>query len=74
MEQALIVRGRYVAHTFIPDEPMPDAESSAELLIIPALPKTSRSLADAFGGAPKLRSGESILAETKALRDKWGDR
>jgi hypothetical protein len=73
MEQTLIVRGRYVDRTFIPDGPLPDAEGTAELLITP-IPRTHGSVADAFGMAPVLRSGDEILAQVRAERDEWGDR
>jgi len=35
MSQELIVHGRYVDHTFIPNGPLPDAEGKAELIITP---------------------------------------
>jgi hypothetical protein len=73
MEQTLIVRGRYADRTFIPDGPLPDAEGTAELLITP-LPRMHGSVADAFGMAPVLRSGDEILAQVRAERDDWGDR
>ncbi len=74
MEQTLIVRGRYAGHTFIPDGPLPDAEGPAELVITPAPPRSRGSVADAFGKAPVLRSGDDILAQARAERDEWGDR
>ncbi len=74
MSQSLIVRGRYAGRTFIPDGPLPDAEGSAELVITPAPPGTGGSVADAFGAAPVLRSGDDILAQVRADRDEWGDR
>lgn len=74
MEQALIVRGRYVDRTFIPDGPLPEGEGTAELIITPTLPQGRGSVADAFGRAPVLRSGDDILAQVKAERDEWGNR
>jgi hypothetical protein len=74
MDQTLIVRGRYVSRTFIPDDPLPDAEGAAELVITPARPPSGGSVADAFGTAPVLRSGDDILAQVRADRDEWGDR
>ena len=74
MEQTLIVRGRYVGRTFIPDDPLPDAEGVAELIITPTPPQARGSVADAFGAAPVLRSGDDILAQVRAERDEWGDR
>ena len=74
MDQTLIVRGRYAGRTFIPDGPLPDAEGPAELVITLAQPRALGSVADAFGTAPVLRSGEDILAQVRAERDEWGDR
>ena len=74
MEQTLVVRGRYVGRTFIPDGPLPDAEGPAELVITPAKPQGRGSVADAFGTAPVLRTGDDILAQVRAERDEWGDR
>jgi len=73
MEQPLIVRGRYVGRTFIPDDPLPDEEGTAELIIIPTRTLARGSVADAFGKAPVLRSGDDILAQVRADRDEWGD-
>jgi hypothetical protein len=74
MAQTLTVRGRYVGRTFIPDGPLPDAEGTAELVITPTPPQRRGSVADAFGRAPVLRSGDDILAQVRADRDEWGDR
>lgn len=74
MDQTLIVRGRYAGRVFIPDGPMPDAEGAAELVITPTVTSTGGSVADAFGKAPVLRSGDDILAQVRAERDEWGDR
>ena len=74
MSQTLIIRGRYTDRTFIPDGPLPDAEGTAELVITPVAPRSGGSVADAFGAAPVLRSGDDILAQVRADRDEWGDR
>ncbi|MBW3539063.1 MAG: hypothetical protein KY476_02220 [Planctomycetes bacterium] len=74
MNRTLVVRGRYVGRTFIPDGPLPDAEGAAELVITPTSPQGRGSVADAFGTAPVLRSGEDILAQVRAERDEWGER
>jgi hypothetical protein len=74
MDQTLIVRGRYVGRTFVPDGPLPDAEGTAELVITPNPHRARGSVADAFGAAPVLRSGDAILDQTRAERDEWGDR
>jgi hypothetical protein len=74
MSQTLIIRGRYTGRTFIPDGPLPDTEGAAELIITPVAPRSVGSVADAFGAAPILRSGDDILAEVRADRDAWGER
>ena len=74
MEPTLTVRGRYTGRTFIPDGPLPDAEGPAELVITPATPRVQGSVADAFGTAATLRSGDDILAQMRADRDEWGGR
>jgi hypothetical protein len=74
MSQAVIVHGRYAGRAFIPDGPLPDTEGEAELVIIPTVPKSDRSIADAFGTGSALRSGDEILAQVRADRDEWGDR
>jgi len=74
MDQTLIVRGRYADRAFIPDDPLPDAEGAAELVITPTPPHARGSVADAFGTAPVLRSGGDILTQVRADRDEWGDR
>lgn len=74
MEQALIVRGRYSARTFIPDGPLPDEEGTAELIITPTPPRVGGSIADAFRRASVLRSTDDILAQVRSDRDEWGDR
>lgn len=74
MEQPLIVRGRYVGRTFIPDDPLPDEEGMAELIITPTRTPARGSVADAFGKAAVLRSGDDILSQVRADRDEWSDR
>ena len=74
MDKRLIVRGLYAGRRFIPDSPLPDAEGVAELVITPTPAQRRGSVADAFGAAPVLRSGDDILAQVRAERDEWGDR
>jgi hypothetical protein len=74
MDQTLIIRGRYAGRTFIPADPLPDTEGTAELIILPTSAHARGSIADAFGNAPVLRSGAEILAQVQAERNEWGDR
>ena len=74
MDNTLIVLGRYSGQTFIPDSPLPQAEGTAQLIITPTTSHKIGSVADAFGAATVLRTGDDILAQMRAERDEWGDR
>jgi hypothetical protein len=74
MDNTLVVRGRYAGRRFIPEGPLPEVEGAAELVITPTQPQAHGSIADAFGTAPVLRSGDDILAQVRAEREEWGDR
>jgi hypothetical protein len=74
MDNTLIVLGRYSGQKFIPDSPLPHAEGAAQLIITPTTSPKSGSVADAFGTAAVLRTGDDILAQVRAERDEWGDR
>jgi hypothetical protein len=90
MSQPLIVHGRYIGRTFIPDGPLPEAEGVAELVITPAVLKSEtatetasdmatdkssdKSIVESFGTASVLRTAEEILAQVRSDRDAWGDR
>ena len=74
MQQALVIRGRYQGQAFVPNEPMPQVEGSAELIVFPANPTKSKSIFDLFGKAPHLRSAEDIDAQIREERESWGER
>ena len=74
MNQTLVVPGRYVGRVFIPDGPLPDAEGPAQLVITTTSAQSGGSIAEAFGTAPLLRTGDEILSQTRTERDEWGDR
>lgn len=74
MNQTLIVPGRYAGRMFIPDGPLPDVDGAAQLVITPTPTQAPVSVADAFGAASVLRTGEDILAQLSAEHDDWGDR
>jgi hypothetical protein len=74
MERHLVIRGRYSDRTFTPDDPLPEAEGLAELIISPTSSDANRSVAEGFGNASGLRSGEELLERCRADRDEWGDR
>jgi hypothetical protein len=54
MQQKIIIRSRYASGIFHPDEPLPDGEGSAELIIKPWPAGSGRSIAEAFGKASVL--------------------
>jgi hypothetical protein len=76
MAEALVLRGRFVGQTFIPDEPLPLAEGDAQRIVFPgtrgATPPAG-SLFDLFGKAPRLRTAEDIAPEVREERDAWGE-
>jgi hypothetical protein len=74
MPETLIVRGRYVDHTFIPEGQLPDAEGAAELIITPHTPSSPPcSVFDLFGKAARLRTAADIAAQIQVERNEWGE-
>jgi hypothetical protein len=73
MSRTLVIRGRYINQTFIPDGQLPDAEGPAELIIIPNDGTQTVSMFDLFGKAPRLRTKEDIAAQIQQERDEWGE-
>jgi hypothetical protein len=78
MDAAIVIHGTMFARQFISNEPMPDVEGPAELIIYPkdaSQEETGRvSIFDLFGKAEHLRSGEDIDAQIREEREAWGDR
>lgn len=54
-----------------PDGPSPDDEGAAQMPLTPLVPNAGGSIADAFGSALTLRSGEDILAQVNNDREEW---
>ena len=77
MNTAIVIHGTISEKQFISDEPMPDVEGPAELIVYPKnatqLPE-GKSMFEFFGKAPQLRSAEDIDAQVREERDAWGDR
>ena len=69
MGTALIIHGKITEKRFVSDEPMPDVEGPAELIVYPkgAAPQVpkGRSMFEFFGKAPQLRSAEDIDAQVR---------
>ena len=78
MDTALIIHGKIAKKQFVSDEPMPDVEGPAELIVYskdtPRQEKTGISVFDLFGKAEHLRSAEDIDAQIREEREAWGDR
>ncbi len=76
MNTALVIRGRVHGGTFVSDEPVPNLEAPADLIVYaePELrPRegTGRSIFDLFGKAKHLRSAEDIDSQVRDERS-WG--
>jgi hypothetical protein len=78
MDATIIIHGKIAEKQFISDEPMPDVEGPAELIVhpkdTPQEEKTRTSIFDLFGKAEHLRSAEDIDAQIREERESWGDR
>ncbi|MEN6449238.1 MAG: hypothetical protein ABFC96_01995 [Thermoguttaceae bacterium] len=78
MDTALIIQGRIQAKQFVSDEPIPDVDGPAELIVYPTKdikqPIAAVSIFDLFGKAEQLRSGEEIDAQVREEREAWGNR
>ena len=70
MTPALVIRGRYAGQHFVPDEPMPAVEGTAELIVYPtsSTPGSRASIFDLFGKARQLRTAEEIDAQIREER------
>jgi hypothetical protein len=75
MDAAIVIHGKIAERQFISDEPMPDVEGPAELIVHPTTgtqePPRPRSMFEFFGKAPQLRSAEDIDAQIREERDAW---
>ncbi len=72
MDSPVVIRGTYHNKTFVPADPLPEAEGPAELIVHAQPPKDDRpSIFDVFGKAKQLRTAEEIDTQLKAERDLW---
>jgi hypothetical protein len=77
MTEAIVVRGHYNGHVFVPAEPLPETEGPAELIVFPQAQGAARpggSIFDVFGKPERLRSAEDIDAQIREEREAWDDR
>ena len=78
MNNVLVIPGRVHRGTFVSDEPVPDMEARAELIVYPEVEsqtqaeKTEVSIFDLFGKAGRLRSADEIDAQVRDERS-WGE-
>ncbi len=76
MRGPLVIHGKIVNKSFISDDPMPDVEAPAELIVYaPAGNETRRrnSMFDVFGKARRLRSAEELDAQLREERNAWNE-
>jgi len=74
MDSPMIIRGTFFNRTFVPAEPLPEAEGPAELIVHVQLPDDVRpSIYDAFGKAKQPRTAEDLDAQLEEERAAWGD-
>lgn len=75
MQKPLVIRGRFSERSFRADDPMPDVEGPAELIVFPHDRPEQRqaggSVLDLFGRARHLRSADDIDAQVRHEREAW---
>lgn len=69
MNQPLVIRGRYSKQVFIPSDPMPLADGTAELIIVPDRKASRISIFDLAGKAQQLRIADAIAEQVQEERD-----
>lgn len=72
----LVVRGTFTNKAFVPEEPLPDVEGRAELIIHARNPEASAgeppSIFEVLGKAAHLRSASDLDAQLEEERSAWG--
>jgi hypothetical protein len=78
MKPSLVIHGKVSGQVFVPDEPIPDIEGPAELIVYPAV--IARSIAvgassvfDFIGKAFDPRFAEELDAQLREERNAWND-
>jgi len=75
MDAAFVIRGKFTKKAFVSDDPMPDVEGPAELIVYPQDPRqkkrTGESMFGSFGKALQLRSAKDIDRQLQDERDSW---
>jgi hypothetical protein len=77
MDAPLVIRGRLTHKAFVADEPMPDVEGPADLIVYAssAAADSARrhSMSSVFGTASQLRTAEDIDAQIAEERRSWDE-
>ncbi len=76
MSAPLVLHGKIVNQSFISDDPMPDCEAPAELIVYVRDSETQparKSMFDVFGKARRLRSAEELDAQLREEREAWNE-
>jgi hypothetical protein len=78
MNRSLVIHGKVSGQIFVPNEPMPDIEGPAELIVYPAvnpLPGAAgtRSVFDFIGKDREPRSAEDLDAQLLEERAAWNE-
>jgi len=72
----LVIHGKIVNRSFVADDPMPDLEAPAQLIVYAEVARETRprnSMFDVFGKARLLRSAEELDAQLREERDAWNE-
>ncbi len=74
MDSPVIIRGTFLNKTFVPSDPLPEAEGPAELIVYVQSAKGPRhSISEAFGKAKNLRTAADLDAQLAEERAAWDD-
>jgi hypothetical protein len=74
MDLPLVIRGTFVNKTFLPTDPLPEAEGPAELIVHVQPSRNSQSsIFDVLGKAETLRTADDLDAQLQDERTSWGD-
>jgi hypothetical protein len=78
MYSTLVIPGKISGQVFVPDEPLPNFESPAELIVYTGLsprpnPAEPRTVFDFIGKAAEPRSAEELDAQLREEHNSWSD-
>ena len=75
MDAAWVLRGKYANGMFVPDQPLPDVEGPAELIVYAQQGAPSAASGDSmfnlFGKVQPLRSGKELDEQLESERASW---